>query len=91
MTSGLVTMYKGHMRLACKLGSLKKIGFFRMLFKETPNVSDLKWSSSSDNPQILIPDTSKSSPSNQLIKKRSSLSENKNIPYFDDSVKKNKL
>lgn len=56
LRGGLVTLYKGHLRLACKrMGSLVKVDHFKMLFAETPNVSDILWTPDPAHPEKLIP------------------------------------
>jgi len=56
LRGGLVTLYKGHLRLACKrMGSLVKIDRFKMHFTETPNVSDILWIPDPAHPDKLIP------------------------------------
>lgn len=55
MRGGMVTLFHGHLRLACKVGTLHRIDRFNLAFCETPNVSDILWIPSPDNPQELIP------------------------------------
>jgi hypothetical protein len=56
MRGGLVTLFRGHMRLACKRqGSLLRIDRVRLLFRETPNVSETLWVPHPERPHELMP------------------------------------
>lgn len=71
MRSGLVTLFKGNLRLACKQGHLHRIDRynrrysdalitlflfrFKMIFKESPNYSEVFWAPNPSNPKELIP------------------------------------
>lgn len=41
--AGFITMFRRCMRLACKVGSVQRVGWFTMAFKENPNMSSVEW------------------------------------------------
>lgn len=54
MTGGFVTMFRGTMRLACKLGTVVRLGRVTMSFQEQPDVSAWEWMPNPANEQELI-------------------------------------
>lgn len=54
IAGGFVTMYKNCIRVACKLGTVIRMGRFAMSFNDTVDASKPVWLSNPDNPQELI-------------------------------------
>lgn len=62
---GFVMLYKGYIRLACKVGSVTRmgrycaaalfVGSFCMLFKEEPNMSLVIWTPDPADEKVLLP------------------------------------
>lgn len=53
-----VTMFKGTIRIACKLGTLMRIGRFQMLFNSSVDVSQDLWLPNPSNPTELVKQSS---------------------------------
>lgn len=51
---GFVTMYRGYMRFACRVGRVCRIGSFTMTFSEAVNVSMWEWRPDPQNPGQLV-------------------------------------
>jgi hypothetical protein len=55
LTQGYTTMYRGSLRLAHRIGHIRRVGRFAMLFRETPNVSRKTWVVDPRNPHAFVP------------------------------------
>lgn len=52
--SRFVTMFKNTIRIACKLGTLIRLGSFQLIFNDSVNVSKDIWLPDPANPKELV-------------------------------------
>jgi hypothetical protein len=56
INGGYVTMYKQRMRLACRVGNIKRIGFLTLPFTWSPNYSKIAWNTDPNDSSKFYPD-----------------------------------
>jgi hypothetical protein len=56
INGGYVTMYKWKMRLACRVGNIRRIGFLALPFAWSPNYSKIIWNPDPNDSSKFYPD-----------------------------------
>ena len=54
VAGGMVTMFRNCIRVACKLGTVIRMGRLRMTYNDSVDVSKPMWLPNPDNPQELV-------------------------------------
>lgn len=73
ITGGFVTIFQNEIRLACKLGTVVRLGRFNFSFNDTPDHSSFSWISDPANPNNLIkqvPDGKKPRSRSKVVQER---------------------